>query len=624
MAKDHCRPTKNEVRLIMNNELSLDIDFEIVIGFLDETSDMLAEINQQFIEWEQNPGNLEIVNSIFRPFHSIKGSAPFFGLHKLKTLAHEMESVLALARKGNLHVTPEAINTLLSGLDEINLIVSRVRNRKAEIEDNSIFDSLVEKIKNLSTEASSSWDDLFGRLTDLKTRLGENEEVKNAINIAIDSIDKISKNFKTNEVSNEKQKENLEKIEEKSLSSPQDNSTAKNAENSAKTMRIKEERLDVFLSYVGELLTVGEMLNQIQRTMALMSTNDKLAYDLQRCLESFHNLSQELQTAIMEIRKVSIKSLTQKVPRLIRDIAAANEKSIEVKITGEEIEIDKSLLELLDAPLTHMARNAADHGIESPEIRKAAGKNPAGKIALSIVESEKFIELYIEDDGAGLNYPAIQKKAEALGLITAGQNLTEKELIDFMFMAGVSTAQKVTDVSGRGVGMDAVKKKIESSGGVISVKTTQGKGTLFGIKVKKSVTTEIISGFIVKADTTCYVIPLDRINDTFKRQEEDVTHILDTDDCISRNGEILPLLTLSKLLGKNQNQLEENQPVVTLCSGETKIALAVDEIVGISKFVLKPIDLVGVETNLLQGGALMGDGTVALVLNTDRLCRNSI
>ncbi|MCB0333385.1 MAG: hypothetical protein KDD55_07785, partial [Bdellovibrionales bacterium] len=256
---------------------------------------------------------------------------------------------------------------------------------------------------------------------------------------------------------------------ESSLSSEEKKSSPKGE--SGKSMRVAEEHIDTFLSYVGELLILGEMLVYLERRLAGIPGTNEVTSEFARLTESFSHLSNDLQKSLMSIRKVKVKTALQKVPRLVRDIAKNHGKEIRVETSGEEIEVDKSLIEMLDAPLTHMVRNAADHGIEKPDVREERGKEKTGTIFVSVSESEKFINVQVKDDGGGLNYDAIQSKAESLGLVRPGEKLTERQIVDFLFAAGVSTAKEVTDVSGRGVGMDVVKRNIEQSGGKIEVES---------------------------------------------------------------------------------------------------------------------------------------------------------
>lgn len=244
-------------------------------------------------------------------------------------------------------------------------------------------------------------------------------------------------------------------------------------------MRVSEAHIDIFLAYVGELLVLGDMFTYLQARLASSHQSGGVAADFRRANGSFATLSNNLQNSIMSIRKVPLRVLLQKVPRLVRDVVAKNGKDIHVEICGDDVEIDKSLLEVLDVPLTHMVRNAADHGIETPDEREAKGKPRQGTMRVAAEECSTDIILTITDDGKGIDAEALRAKAESLGIIARGAPMTSDDVIALLFRSRVSTAKTVTDVSGRGVGMDVVKSNVEGAGGRITVTSTPGAGSTF-------------------------------------------------------------------------------------------------------------------------------------------------
>jgi two-component system chemotaxis sensor kinase CheA len=410
----------------------------------------------------------------------------------------------------------------------------------------------------------------------------------------------------------------------KSDTSPEQSPTPQKKMESGKSMRVSEEHIDTFLSHIGELFIVGELLSYLERKLLLEDVHNDVLKEYRSILESFSSLSHNLQHSVMSVRKVSVKSLIQKSPRLVRDIASERGKSIAVKLTGEEIEIDKSLIELLDAPLTHMVRNAADHGIEMPEDREAADKDPQGTVHVSVKEDDKFVTLEIIDDGRGLNYDAIQKKAESLGLIQPGRKLSEDDVVNFLFAAGVSTAEKVTDVSGRGVGMDVVKRAIVDAGGNIHVHSEVGKGSTFTIQVPKAVTTQILEGLIFEIGEQCFVIPLDRINEAFACVSEEFFSAAGEDRYIFRHEEMVPIVPAKKLLSLKPLSTEQDEDarehIISVRANRRTMGVWVDGIVGVQQVVVKDLKHIGDSASIFVGGALMGDGRIALILDVDKLC----
>ena len=394
--------------------------------------------------------------------------------------------------------------------------------------------------------------------------------------------------------------------------------------NSGKTMRVSESKIDTFLHYVGELLVVGDMFDHLQGRAtsiadATRPQSHRLARDLRRANETFGELSNKLQQAIMGIRKVPIRPLLQKVPRIVRDAAQAKEKECTVVLEGEDVDIDKSLVDLLDAPLTHMSRNAADHGVEKPDERERAGKNRAGTILVRAVETSSSIVLTIEDDGGGMNLERIRQKAEQMGILTPGAVMTDQDIMTCIFAPGLSTAETVTDISGRGVGMDVVKRAIEDAGGQIQIWTEKGRGTRFTITLPKRVTTQILPGYLLRLRGQLFVVPLERVRETFRITGEEITSVAGRGQCLMRHGDVLPLLGLADALGLDAREDHSRRTVVTLDSRRRRVAVEVDQVVGVQKVVIR--DIIGLPTTnaLLAGGALMGDGSVALILNVDAL-----
>jgi len=317
-----------------------------------------------------------------------------------------------------------------------------------------------------------------------------------------------------------------------------------------------------------------------------------------------------------------VRTLLQKAPRLVRDIASAAGKQIEVVLEGESVEVDKSRLDLLEGPLTHIVRNSSDHGIEPPAERLAAGKSAQGTITLRAESSEGWFSLAISDDGRGLDLDAIRRKGESLGLVRPGEVLTEQTIIDLIFSSGLSTAERVSDVSGRGVGMDVVRRAIAETGGDIGIYTERGKGTTVTLRVPSAVATQIIRTYLVQEGDGIFGIPLDRVRECFAldQQEERRTRT----EMVRRHEQVLPLVALGQTL--------ESRPATGLNGSSRRIlvqverrgrplVLSVDGILGVRQVVVRPMTGLSKqqETRQYLGAALLGDGRLALVLDLDQL-----
>jgi len=409
-------------------------------------------------------------------------------------------------------------------------------------------------------------------------------------------------------------------VENTAAGKPPAGSERPGAGSERKTMRVAESNIDTFLHYVGELVVVGDMFNHLQERLIQLPGALDIKRDFRRGNETFAELSSQLQHAIMAIRRVPVSPVLQKMPRLIRDVATQKGKNIVVELEGEDTLIDKSLLELLDAPLAHMCRNAADHGIEKPAQRRQQGKSDDGHVVISVNETRSSLLITVSDDGAGLDLPRLRAKAESLGIIAPGSAINEEQIINLLFSSGVSTAETVTDISGRGVGMDVVKRSIEEAGGSISVHTESGKGSRFELRLPKGVTTQIMPGYLVRVLDNSYVLPLDRIQETFSIDNDAITRFSGMGECIIRHGKTLPLACLRRVLFKQPSRNDaKGAVVVSVTSNRRTVALLVDSVIGVQKVVVRSLEGLPSDCPIISGGALMGDGSVALILNADGL-----
>jgi two-component system, chemotaxis family, sensor kinase CheA len=701
--------------------MHIEQDPELLAGFLDEAEDSLASVGRLFVELERDSTARGTVEAIFRPVHSLKGNAAFFGLLTIKRVAHEMETVLDHVRKGRLAADRPVIDTLLAGLDVLVALVARVRGGGSD-EDPVAVEPLSQRLGEqagraeqpatasdpeqdlrtidaalppgdqvaraaldrlrlrLRPEAASagatppSTAPTMGRMSDLlvqaKTTTLSDEDAKTVlaelgqlrdhapddasralVQEAIDGAQVFISAMGFEAAGAEYVADRLARMTWASASSAKAGSTLptpptaalvpkqtaapkvesethrkdsetikKDGDGHGKSMRVAESAIDTFLHYVGELVVVGDMFRHLQTRVVAMSGMQSLAREFRRANETFAGLSNQLQTSIMGIRQVPVKPLAQKVPRLVRDVAQAIGKEIDAVIIGESVQVDKSLLDLLDAPLTHMVRNAVDHGVEKPEHREAAGKTRRGTVTVTFAESGRHVMLTVSDDGAGLNLDAIRRKAESLGLIQSGSPLGEQDIVNMIFASGLSTAQQVTDISGRGVGMDVVKRALEDAGGSINVSTETGKGSSFRIKLPRGVTTQIVGGYLVRAGGSDFVLPLERVHETFRCRPEDRQPVAGKGNCIVRRDQVLPLGELSSLMsGQASTWPTRGLPVVIVEANRRRIALAVDAVLGVQKVVIRRLSGLPPGAPMLSGAALLGDGHLALVLDLDQL-----
>ncbi len=686
-----------------------DVNNELLIGFIDESIDSLIAVDSLFVQLEAAPADIDLVNSIFRPIHSLKGNAAYFGLMKIKKLSHTMENLLDKIRKGQSRADRTSIDSLLPGVDCLRSMLSNVRNGEEEISDEQPLSAILAHLENvLGTAAMPSSKDAISTISEL---LGEIR--KNMSGTSVSAVDNLVKALasvpglsalgtataKSEAVSEGKQplkgaagklheiltsNKSLRKnkdltalvgelittmrdehkqglaaraveeifdiyetfthtesgIDELAISMMQEKlpacvsdtnqQTASNAsepqKNKAetkvkhdKTMRIPEQSLDDFLRCVGELLGVEEMLRNLMRLSNAGAEENIIAANLKDAVTQFEGISKELRTKIMEVRKVEAGILLQKTPRIVRDISTQSGKKINVECIGTELHIDKSYIDLLDAPLTHMVRNAADHGIELPQVRTDAGKNDTGTVTVTLQENGNDLQLIITDDGAGLNYEGLQKKAVGLGIVAANTQLSKSQIVDLLFMSGVSTATVVTDVSGRGVGMDVVKRAIDSAGGKIDVVSVPGKGTTFTVSVPRNASTQILDGYSVRSFSgDVYVLPIDCVVEAFNISPNEVSTVTGKGKIISRRNLVFAVYTLDNLLGIPAESQDITMGVLIEFKGK-KAVIAVKEIMGIQKVVCKPVEGNVLDNELYEGAAISGTGYVSMIVNMENL-----
>jgi len=711
------------------------VDPALRAEFLDEAVDGLDQVTGLFVELEADPDNPETIQAIFRPVHSIKGNAVYFGLLQTKRLAHEMETVLDLLRKGALPVSRDVTDLLLKGADELRGMLLRAREGLCETPDGAAFDELIHAVKGAAeagrAEEEAAWRRLLAaigecgaydivkqaeelaRLTPAGRRatgaegepgrpvaeepepakrlraatldaapmpdpasvrnlleqcreLASNPEARSIAGEAISGLavlestigldDPLSRGSLADALDAMKAaggwKADGDRPEPARARGPKEaadgtsggtqsagggrsdggartdgagQSAGGGQAAAVKTMRIPEASIDAFLAHVGGLIMIGEMYSHLQRSLSEGKDTARSAAELRRANEAFNDLAHALQDSIMQIRRVPVNLILQKAPRMVRDIAAAKGKEIETKLSGGDLMIDKSLIDVLEAPLVHMVRNSADHGIEPPDERRASGKESKGRISISVEETPDSILMRVRDDGRGLNREALRSKAVELGMIPADVPISDQEVLGLLFKSGVSTAAEVTDVSGRGVGMDVVKRSIEGMGGGIGVSSEPGKWTEFSVKLPKTVTTEIIDGYVVIVGGKRYVLPLKRVMRCFRPAAADIVSVHGRGECVRDGEQMLPVSRLSDRFGMGRN----GRGASTLRDGilvvvEMKprpVAVHVDGIEGVRRVVLKEIDgLREGEEGLFLGGAVIGDGSVAMVVDLDRIC----
>jgi two-component system chemotaxis sensor kinase CheA len=575
-------------------------DESLVRDFINEGLEYIEEIEVNILNLEQNPKDLEIINSIFRPFHSIKGVAAFLNLTEIRDIAHSLENLLDKARNGSLPVTPALIDIILDGADALKTMIGDL---SAQLDGKEI----VHEPLDLST--------LMESIATIEESVVKPKKIGEIL-VETGAIDEEILDQTLQQKKEQPGKKIGEVLIEKGMVTPKQVSQALRQQTEqgieASTIRVDTRKLDDLIDMVGELVIAHSIIRQ---DIAHQITSDR---NLMRDIAQLTRITASLQQTSTSLRMVPIKQTFQRMSRLVRDLARNKGKHIKVEMIGEDTEIDRHMVDEIYNPLVHMVRNSVDHGIETPQEREAAGKPSRGTIILKAYHRGGNIIIEISDDGRGLDRQKILEKAIRAGRVHAGDDLSDDEIYRLIFLPGVSTAEKVTDVSGRGVGMDVVKKAVEKLRGKIDIKSTPGKGVTFITSFP--LTMAIIDGMIVRVGNQRYILPTTAIRQALRPTEEQYTTVTGKGEMINVMGNLMPLLRLSDVFGI---QAERKMPweaisIVVEAEGRMK-CIQVDEILGKTEVVIKSLGEALKRVRGIAGGAIMGDGQIGLILDVEGL-----
>ena len=396
--------------------------------------------------------------------------------------------------------------------------------------------------------------------------------------------------------------------------------SVKSKESSGKTIRVEEEKVDNFMSFVGELIIASEVFAYLQQKLEAYPNVRSISQEFKNANISFNELSNNLQKSLMSVRRLPLKSVMQRLPRIVREIAGDTGKKVNLEIFGEDTSVDKSLIEGLEDPLVHMVRNSVDHGIEMPEVREAAGKDPQGSVVITATSTEQVFTISIQDDGAGIDLEAVKQKAVAKGLISDERavGMSDGEAERLIFGAGVSTAKQVTEISGRGVGMDVVRTNIERLGGEILVETELGFGSKFTIVMPMTVTLMVVDGLVAKVGEGSFIIPITDIREAVRPVKGDMVLVTGKGEMINVRGELYKLIRLYEVLDIDARFKDSESATVILVEFQDEVCgIMVDDVISQQSVVLKDLGKKFERLDVIKGGAVMGDGSIGLVLDIE-------
>ncbi|STQ87844.1 hybrid sensor histidine kinase/response regulator [Helicobacter pullorum] len=641
---------------------------EILEDFLIEAFEMIEQLDQDLVELENRPEDLELLNRIFRVAHTIKGSGSFLNFSVLTHLTHHMEDVLNKARHGELTITPDIMDVVLESIDFMKKLLNAIRDTGTDANTglDSDIANVVARLDAIS-KGESPQDIPASQESSTTQEAPQSQAPQEASNNTQEEVD--YSNMSPEEVEkeierllNQRQEEDKKKREEKrakgelqdiqapseieqtpnatpvakapeSQKQPEVNATpAKQTEakpqikprqeenktlatSVEQTIRVDVKRLDSLMNLIGELVLGKNRLIKIYNDVEERYEGEKFLEELNQVVASVSMVTTDIQLAVMKTRMLPIGRVFNKFPRMVRDLSRELGKNIELVISGEETELDKSIVEEIGDPLVHLIRNACDHGIESKEERIAAGKKEQGTVELKAYNEGNHIVVEITDDGKGMDPATLKAKAIEKGIIgeREADTMTDREAYSLIFKAGFSTAKVVTNVSGRGVGMDVVKTNIEKLNGIIDVDSTYGEGTT--LKLKIPLTLAIIQSLLVGVQEEYYAIPLASVIETVRISQDEI-YTVENKSVLRLRNEVLPLVRLADIFGVDSVfDNSEQAYVVVIGLAENKIGVIVDFLIGQEEVVIKSLGSYLKGTEGIAGATIRGDGRVTLIVD---------
>ncbi len=646
--------------------------------FMDECYEHLQSLTQSLLDLEKDPGNNEILNSIFRAAHTLKGASATMGFNKMANVTHAMEDVLSLLRQNELEVSPEIINLLFESLDVLEVLAKGIAGGQEEdIEVAGILQGLKKySTTKVKSEEKVPIKDERRKALELRYLPEEKETVSKAIEEGstlyhlhvfledgcllkgarafmilreLESQGEVVKTIPSDKeledekfdtdfivgIISKKPLDNLVRFVERMLDvkevkgtviAPDDilierrgsvvssntdtskASPAKVAMSISPTVRVDIQKLDDLMNLVGELVITRSRLEQL-------SSENRNEF-LEEAVEHLSHLTLDLRDQVLKTRMVPVEQVFSRFPRLVRDLAKETGKEVELRITGAETELDRTVIDEIADPLVHIIRNSVDHGIESPEEREACGKPVQGVVSLDAYQTGNNVVIKITDDGQGIDSEKIKVRALEKGFVTQEKvdSMEPEEILNLIFLPGFSTSEQVTDLSGRGVGMDVVKTQITDLGGMVQIYSEVGKGTT--ITIRLPLTLAIIQTLMIQLGSEFYAIPTSFIEQTISVAQKDIKLIRNQEVTLHR-GEVLPLIRLQDFLGvvEAKNPELEELDVVIVRRGERLIGCVVDTLIRQQDIVIKSLGNYLGNIPGIAGATILGDGRVALVLD---------
>ena len=663
--------------------LQFDLSADDQALFLAEVDELLQRVEESLVDLERAPGDQALLNEIFRAAHTIKGSSATIGHARMASLTHAMETRLDDVRKGIATVTPQLIEALLKALDVLKVLRDEVETRTPADVDVDGVAAAVERRASLrapepktrSTRRPRKLDHAdathrfhvvledgpwaavralqvllvlgdHGKVLASQPTQAEIEREESKIGsrlvvlaqsekpeqVLVDALNNVPELGSITVESIAKQPVAQTPVAEPITMDVTPAIAASAPNRSSTTIRIDVARLDALLNLVGELVIDRTRLVRLGGALVEQFGDARLLGDLQETAMHIGRITDELQEQVMKSRMLPVESVFNRLPRVVRDVASKQGKQVDFTIEGKDTELDRSVIEEIGDPLLHLIRNAVDHGIETPEERIAAGKPPAGQLRLSARHADSFIVVSLDDDGRGVNVDAVKRKAVERGAISQEQSdrMSDLEAVQLIFSPGLSTAAKLSDVSGRGVGMDVVRANVEKINGSVEVETRPGLGTTFTIRLP--LTLAIVQALLVRVAGGIYALPIHSVTETLRVEMEQI-HRVNHREAILLRDQVLPLVSLRNVfaldahdstLTRQGGSGSTSRLVVAVHTSKRQVGLIVDGLVGEQEIVIKPLGQFVGDVAGVSGAAILGDGSVALIVDVAALIAQAI
>ncbi len=583
-------------------EIKITITPEMLNSFIQESDELLEAVEAALVNLDKSPDKKEDLDTSFRSIHSFKGNCGFMGFKDPERLSHRAEAALSSMRDGTIECSGKNISILLPVIDSLrNTVAELSRGGSDEIKGCDLILEVLDGITGTDAE-----DQEPQKLGEILVARGEAspEAVENALNMQNKPVGDILVNL--GQTSRE--------AVDKALTSQQSQGSKKVVR---RDIRVDLDKLDMMIDLVGELVIAQLMVTH---------NPDLKDYELENFAKASHHLQRitsELQDVSMSVRMVPLSATFRKMIRLVHDLSNKFDKKVKLNLKGEETEVDKTVIEQISDPLVHIIRNAIDHGVETTDKRRSKGKEETGIISLEARHDGGEVLIVIRDDGAGLDRDKIFKKGLKQGLVTEeNSSMSDEDVFKLIFEPGFSTAEKVTDVSGRGVGMDVVKRNLENIKGHAEIKSTLGKGSTFTLRIP--LTLAIVDGMLVRTGEAHYIIPLLAIRESFRPDPDNITILPDGREMVKVREELIPVTRIHSMYGVRSDYTELHEGILVIVENQGEITcLFLDEVVGQQQTVIKALPGYMSTIKGVSGCSILGDGQVCLILDVGTIIKNS-